>query len=385
MTRHVPSKPPDLTQATSQGMTSSKKRKFRDVYNPSAKEQFPDVPWYDLDYQTIIDLVHEMLDDIIVGLKQYTASDSGIKGVIDAAEEAKSLPDLEKCCMAVLGEQAAGKSTLITALIGGRKLLDRSGDTKSCTAVPTVIVHKKGADDDTRLSDVTIEWMGPEECLAHIQEQIARWADVFPGTKIDEGMARKDIMTEAEDNAEEDADDDSDEDVDDFSVSDPEEDQDYEQSKSKPRKKRSRKLENAAATAKEFFQTIFITEEDEEAEEQLEEKLYTTDIRQRDFEAICVAKLKDRFRQLDTQLQVKENTSKFLDVSDIDLREKRHLAKRLWPFVKVITIATGHILLRYGMCFFDLPGKTPCHPINNNNADHDRLWRYKPAACRAHQ
>jgi hypothetical protein len=153
MAGNAPSEPPGLTQASSQGTPVSRKRQLAKVYSPSAKEQFPDVPWYDLDYQLITDMVHEMLDEIIDGQQRFAATDSGIKGVIDAAKEAKNLPDLEKCCMAVLGEQGAGKSTLVTALMGGRKLLEKSGNTKSCTAVPTVIAHKKGADDDTRQSE----------------------------------------------------------------------------------------------------------------------------------------------------------------------------------------------------------------------------------------
>jgi hypothetical protein len=358
MAKHFPPGPSNPRQATSQDTTSSKKRKFKDVYTPNAKEQFPDVPWYNLDYEIVTDLVNKMLDEIIIELERYAAIDSGIKSVIDAAEEAKKLPDLEKCCMAVLGEQAAGKSTLITALIGGRKLLEKSGNTKSCTAVPTVLVHKKGANDDTRLSDVTIDWMGPEECSAQIREQIARWADRYPGTLIDNGKDTKGTTNEVEHVAEDETEDDTDEEVEDSSGSESQEDQDYEEPKSKPKGRTSRKLENAASTAKEFFQTIFNTEEDEVAGQQLEDRLYTTDIRQGDFEATCIAKLRRRFQQLDTQLQIKENVSLFLDVSDTDLRETRHLIKQLWPFVKVVTIATGHILLHYGMCFYDLPGKT---------------------------
>jgi hypothetical protein len=112
MAGNTPSEPPGLTQASSQGTPMSRKRQLAKVYSPSAKEQFPDVPWYDLDYQLLTDMVHEMLDEIIDGQQRFAVTDSGIKGVIEAAKEAKNLPDLEKCCMAVLGEQ------------GGRKLLE---------------------------------------------------------------------------------------------------------------------------------------------------------------------------------------------------------------------------------------------------------------------
>jgi GTPase SAR1 family protein len=390
MAGNAPLEPPDLSQSSSQDTPTSRKRRLREVYAPSAKDQFPDVPWYNLDYQMITDMVHEMLDEIIHGVGRFAATDSGIKGVIDAAEEAKNLPDLEKCCMAVLGEQGAGKSTLITALMGGRKLVEKSGNTKSCTAVPTVIVHKKGADDDTRLSDVTIEWMRPEEWSAHIREQMSRWTDVHPGTYLAEWNAgdattnETGAQDEDEDKTDDEAEDESDEEVN-FSDSDLEEIEEYEQPKSKPRKKKSRKLENAASTAKEFFQTIFNTDENAMARRQLDDKLYNTDIRRGDFEATCIARLTERFRRLGPQLMVRENMSKFLDVSDFDLREKRHLAKKLWPFVKVVTIATGHILLRYGMCFYDLPGKIQSSLVKRSDTNQVRFWRHQSASCSSHQ
>jgi hypothetical protein len=68
MARLDPSGSSNPTQAAAQGASSSKKRKFKVVYTPTAKEQFPDVPWYNLDYQMIIDMVNEMLDEIIVRL-----------------------------------------------------------------------------------------------------------------------------------------------------------------------------------------------------------------------------------------------------------------------------------------------------------------------------
>ncbi|KAH5207201.1 hypothetical protein HBI62_235800 [Parastagonospora nodorum] len=360
-----PSDPPSYSQATGQGTMSSRKRKFKPVYNPSASDQFPNVPWYNLNYPVIIDLVTEMLDEIIIKLDKYATIDYNIKALLDAAEKAKSLPDLEKCRVAVLGDQAAGKSTLVTALMGGRKLLDRSGDTKSCTAVPTAIIHKKGAADDTRESDVTIDWLNAEEVLAHTQEQIRRWTDLHPGfTEADD---EEDIEERSgnENDTEESSDDE-------YELDSTDEEEKPSRSKSKGRK--SLKLDDAASTAKEFFEVIFNTERDARAGQRLEDRLYNTDIRLDGFEALCVAAVQTRFRELDTELRVRDNVSHFEGVSDRDLRNKRNLVKKLWPFVKLVTIATGHIILRYGMCFYDLPG---FGDTNQLRAAHINRYRWK--------
>ncbi|KAH3906015.1 hypothetical protein HBH56_212130 [Parastagonospora nodorum] len=356
-----PSDPPSYSQATGQGTMSSRKRKFKPVYNPSASEQFPDIPWYKVNYQVITDLVNEMLDEIIIRLEKYAPGDSGINALLEAAEEAKRLPDLEKCRMAVLGDQAAGKSTLLTVLMGGRRLLDSSGDTKSCTAVPTAMVHKKGAADNTRESDMTIEWMTLEEILAHIQEQIRRWTDLHPGFdhNLDDNPGDGEDIQESSD----------DEDELDPSTADEEE-----PTRSKSQGRKALKLDDAASTAQEFFEVIFNTERDRRAKQRLEERLYRSDIRLGDFETLCVEAVQIRFRELDADLRVRDNLSQFSAVQDRDLREKRNLVKRLWPFVKLVTIATGHILLRYGMCFYDLPG---FGDTNQLRAAHINRYRWK--------
>lgn len=44
-------------------------------------------------------------------------------------------------------------------------------------------------------------------------------------------------------------------------------------------------------------------------------------------------------------------------VSDEEMSQQREFAATIWPLVRSITISTGSILLRNGICFLDLPGK----------------------------
>jgi hypothetical protein len=217
-----------------------------EVYNATTDEQFPRLPWYDLNYQNIIDMVNEMLDEFIFGLDKFASTDPRIKALLDEAEKAKSFPDLEKCRMAVLGEQGAGKSTILTALMGGRNLLDRSGDTKSCTAVPTIIEHKKGADDNIRESDVTIQWLSADEILAHVLEQIRRWTNVYPGTDP--------VVHEAEENEEDEVEGSSDEE--DFPGIGNEDCEAEELPELTPKMRKDLERDDGASTAKEFSRSF---------------------------------------------------------------------------------------------------------------------------------
>lgn len=296
-----------------------------------------------LDYESVIGQVNEMLDEIILGLKRYAANHLVIKALIEGAERAKKLLDLEKRRMAVLGQQAAGKSSLLSALLA-RALLEICGGRKSATAFPVVIIHKQGATDDTKLSDIITEWVEKDQWRAHVSEYSKRWGDVHPGSQ-DEGS--EEVEEESSDN-DEDSDLEPEEVVPDIP---------------KPRKTPERQL--GASTAKEFFQLIFNVEEDKAAKKILEHRLYNTDIRQGDFQDLCIEKLSARFQQLNQQLQIKNNVSEWFDVHDEDLGMQRKLAKKLWPFVKAFTIATGHIIPRYGMCLYDLPGNVKCCARNS--------------------
>ncbi|KAL5114634.1 hypothetical protein ACEQ8H_007479 [Pleosporales sp. CAS-2024a] len=346
----------DASQA-SQSSVTPKKRTFKEVYTASSSEQFPDLPWYGIDYQDIIETVTKMLNEVMIPLEKYAPTDSGIESLLKEAEKVKAFPDLKKCHMAVLGDQGAGKSTLLTALFSGRNLLDRSGGTKSCTAVPIIVTHKKGAADNTKESDVTIEWFNAEDILAHILEQVRHWTDVFPG------------LASGLDAAEEAGDEEEVEETSDDSEFESETEDCSPQAPPKLTKKlyNSLKQDAAASTAKEFFQVVFDAQHNEHANQELEKWLYETDIREGGFADLCMAKVKDRFQYLDQKLRIRNDVSTFLHISDRDLKDIRQIVTTLWPFVRVVSISTGHILLRYGMCFYDLPGNLlHCHVLDSD-------------------
>lgn len=116
-------------------------------------------------------------------------------------------------------------------------------------------------------------------------------------------------------------------------------------------------LQRGATTAKEFFGIIFNTKEDDVTKRWLDEMLHKTNLQDGEFSKTCHKRAETRLREIGGKIDMRESLSEHKDVSDKDLAQIRNLIKTIWPFVKSVTIATGHVLLRNGLCFFDLPGK----------------------------
>ena len=61
------------------------------------------------------------------------------------------------------------------------------------------------------------------------------------------------------------------------------------------------------------------------------------------------------------EVDLETRNAYFKNISDRKLGKETSKIKELWPFVKVVTISTGHILFRHGLRLFDLPGKSLNH------------------------
>jgi hypothetical protein len=321
------------TRSPDRSETPFQKREFTDRHNATIDEELASCPWYALKPEEIAKMVCDICDKPTNPLKKYASVDQRFEDLIIAAELVKKLPDIRRFDVAVLGEQGIGKSSIINALID-RGLLDRSGSSKACTAYATILEHKPGADDHTTLSDFLVVFFTKEEIIDCIKEQIDRWFEAYPGVQKD----RQPLHSEDED--------------------DPDEDNIAQSSGNKT----SRTVMRGAITAKECFQIVFDVERNTQAGEWLERELHHTNIKEGNFYDICCRQAHDRFAQLAGELsEVNLQTRKahFKDIPDRRLGKLSNKIKKLWPFVKVVTIATGHILFRHGLRLFDLPGNSP--------------------------
>ena len=300
------------------------------MHNATIDEEVANNKWYAIKPEEITVVVGGMCDQLTTPMEKYTSIDQGFQDLINAAKAAKKaakkLPETKHCSVAVLGEQGIGKSSLINALLD-RPLLDRSGSSKACTAYATILEYKPGADDHTTRSDLLAEFFTKEEIEGCIKEQINRWVEGYPGPIKDD----QPLDTEEKD--------------------DPNDENDIQSSSNSTSRTRSR----GAVTAKEFFQIIFDVQKNEEANAWLERTLHQTNIKEGDFIHVCCRQADDRLSQLAAQTS---ELSRFRDIADRRLGQQTARIRKYWPFVKLVTIATGHILLRHGLRFFDLPGKS---------------------------
>jgi len=319
-----------VTRALDRSHTPSQKRDHAAMHNATIDEEVANNKWYAIKPEEITVVVGHMSDKLTTPMEKYTSVDQSFEDLINAAKAASKMPEIKQCSVAVLGEQGIGKSSLVNALLG-RGLLDRSGSSKACTAYATVIEYNPGADDHTIRSDIRVEFFTKEEIRECVKEQMDRWVEVYPFAKQ---------SSEPPDGEDE----------------DDEDDDNATPSASEPS---SRTRSRGAATAKEFFHIIFDVR-NEEAKAKLEYMLHHTDIKRGDFLDTCCRKADERFLQLTTWLSgidTQARTAYFPNVPDNRIGRATGKIRKIWPFVKVFTILTGHILLRHGLRFFDLPGK----------------------------
>lgn len=324
--------------------TGHKKRKLTNVNEDCANHQLSVTPWIALKHKEIEALVGSLCDELIGPLQQYESGDKHIANLIQAALKVKKLPQVKIFSVAVLGEQGAGKSTLINAIFGRRMLL-RSGGAKSCTSYATRIEYKEDAADDIRVSDVVVQFLADQEIADCIREQIHLLAEILVSS--DAGL-QEDISNEHDDNGMDESSDAAARDHEDQNIS------------AEPNKVMCPSNKIIARTAKEFFGIIFNTKEDNIAEELLDRELHATDIEAGRFFQICFDKAKERLAQIGTKFVVQNGIAKLRNIPDRDLENAQLTIKELWPFVKCVTISTGHILLRHRLQLIDLPGMSSC-------------------------
>jgi hypothetical protein len=238
--------------------------------------------------------------------------------------------------VAFLGDQGVGKSSIINGL-AGRQLVSASSSSSACTAFPTKLSHKKGAEDQTDESDIRIQYHSEEEMRDIVEEQARRHEAAFP--KKNKSLQATLLPTP-----------DSYNDSDDDKRAGDEEEEEEEEILDDA--ERERVLQDGN-TAKEFFHIIWGTEESEERMQMLEHALDHENIECDSFYAACLKNVRERL----STAGALDGFTEFNAISDTDLDDTRNEADRLWPLVKCVELKTGHRLLRENVCILDLPGK----------------------------
>ena len=284
-----------------------------------------------------------MCSSLLHALRRQSSDDIGVSNLDVALRVARIIPHGQQFYTAFLGEQGIGKSSLIN-IIFNRDLVNVSTSSSTCTAYPTIITHKVGASDDTTESDVRGQYLNEEEIRDCVEEQGRRYRAAFSRKVREQTDEVGDTPFDV--GAEED-------------VSDDEDDQDatpHVSSNNIVLHRRTIRPSDlrGAKTARSFFEIIFGTANDEEREIALDEDLEYTDLEDESFIDACVKAAKQRLEETSGP----DGFSQLDVISYEDMGEFQEVTIEVWPLVKSVHIATGHLLLMNNVCILDLPSRT---------------------------
>lgn len=181
------------------------------------------------------------------------------------------------------------------------------------------------------MSDVSIKFYNQAEMETFTDDMINRWRETFPqgsAERLKEDQASR--LASSPERGEDDGPDDSLE------------------------HKEARKC--GARGVKEFFEILFDTSEGKESQDRLDNELQNTDIDNETFRKACHEQAAIHLHRLGNEQEKHQHQEDHADIANKNLRKVRSKAKRSWPFIKAMVILTGHMLLRYGLCLYDLPG-----------------------------
>lgn len=357
-------------------------------YDPRT-EKLPQHNWYALDQRDIIHGSEKMCDDVLNLVENRCPDDAEISRLQDALQAAKDIPRPDPFYVAFLGDQGTGKSTLINTLLD-RPLVEASANPSACTRYTTEIVHKVGAADNTRESDVTIVFYDDDEIRNLSEDLIFCYRETYPrrqegrfhctvnrqtSLETSDGRASESSETRPEtSNILTDDDNDnalSDKDAEDSAI---------EMDSNGGYQKLAILKSRAVSTAKDFFAIIFDTKGNNARKEYLQRLLdFADDDR---FVEVCIQEARIRLSEIGTTNRMR----RFEHVTDHDLHHVREeWADHHWPLVKSIRISTGHVLLSNNLGLLDLPGNLARYIDPLRFTKITRLRRRELLTCCSHR
>lgn len=287
------------------------------------REDLPDEPYYNVDLASYDKNVFQICDGLEHAASTTTITDEGLSDLRSTLTQATSIPRPNPIVVAVVGNQGMGKSSTINALLN-RNLVEVLGGSEACTAFATIIEYKEGADDDTDESDVKVTFLSQDEICDFIEEHIRRYAEFATRSSLHED-----------------------------NESDADESDDSAQASTREESRTiSKAVQQGADTAEVFFRIMFDANFDESADFELQGWLREPDLEDGRFQQRLMQMVAAHL----SFVQGKEGGVRaYTEIPDKSLEQVRNWSK-MWPLVKSVTISTGSVLLRNGLCLIDLPG-----------------------------
>lgn len=274
-----------------------------EVHDPT-QEQLPQHPYFCLDVHAIHNDIDAVLRDLWIALQGFEDDDTEMANQREVTQQGRQIGAPRPLVVTTVGPAGVGKSFLYKALFNRPNITKSSAEGRSCTLYPTKIVLKPGASDTTTFSDVEIELFDAATIAAMAENHVKRYYDYHFGPESDP------------------TDDDS---------------------------------RRHASTAMEFFEIAFDVANNPESGPTLQSLLTAEMVNGGELFRVCVNAVEKRIAAL---CPLRDRKLSYLGLKDEYIDDKRKVADSLAPFVDFFIIKTGATLLRAGMTFIDLPGKS---------------------------
>lgn len=128
------------------GAKRSKASKFVPIYTPE-KEVPPDKQWYRMNKEKIDFKIYGIASKVLATIHDSRPEDMELAQLRRAAFSVQEVAAKEPKSVALVGQQAMGKSLLINAILHRRVLSKTSAAGGACTASAIKYLHKPGTND----------------------------------------------------------------------------------------------------------------------------------------------------------------------------------------------------------------------------------------------
>ncbi|KAF2741220.1 hypothetical protein EJ04DRAFT_547621 [Polyplosphaeria fusca] len=273
-------------------------------------EQPPYHVWYRMDKPHMNEKILRITEEVMNRITSGRPEDKELVQLREAVDQAKEVTMTDAKPVAVVGQQAMGKSLLINALLHRRDLSKTSASGGACTATAIKYLHKPDASDFSETYDAAVQFMDDLHLTEVMEEHARRYHHFHFSGKVD---------PEYHDEEERDA-----------------------------------------ATAEEYFALLFNVNKDERAKEKLSALLTASKVKDHSLveESLRMAHLRIHEAKADKDRIVKFDDQ---DIASLMSNIEHFVAQEddcpaLWPIVQYVNIFMGGTLVRNRVSIIDLPG-----------------------------